>query len=215
VPSNPQTPADPQTDPNENAPLSRLISAAVDAPWYVKTPGSRPDQSSIVIKQEQIISRQGKDFVLYAGLLDAAHKAGLQGIRTFIVQCPSPTNGGSAVVHATVEFGWGSFTGIGDADDGNVSRNIAPHKVRMAETRAKARALRDALNIGMVALEEMGPDPGDAPTKAAQAQPGHDRGFDAPLDGTGTAAPRPVAGRSTGPVERKTYGTPLTKPAVQ
>jgi hypothetical protein len=190
----------------QNTPLrtqaAALVNAAVDAPWYVKTPGTRPAQGDIVVSTDHVINRQGKDFVLYAGLLDTAHKAGLQGIRTFIVQTPSPTNGGCAIVHATVEFGWGSFTGIGDADDGNVSRNIQPHKIRMAETRAKARALRDALNVGMVAIEEMGPEPGEQPTRAAQAVPDNGVGT------AGTAAPRPTG-------ERKSYGTPLTKGPVQ
>ncbi len=52
----------------------------------------------------------------------------------------------------------GRFTGIGDASPDNVGRTIAPHIIRMAETRAKARALRDAVNIGVTALEELGED---------------------------------------------------------
>ena len=48
----------------------------------------------------------------------------------------------------------GSFTAVGDATPENVTARIAPHFIRMADTRAKARALRDALNIGAVTLEE-------------------------------------------------------------
>jgi hypothetical protein len=47
-----------------------------------------------------------------------------------------------------------TFTGIGDASPANVSRNIAPHIIRQAETRAKARALRDAINAGAMSLED-------------------------------------------------------------
>ena len=47
------------------------------------------------------------------------------------------------------------FTGIGDASPANVSPRLVPSLIRFAETRAKARALRDATNVGMVALEEL------------------------------------------------------------
>ena len=109
------------------------------------------------MKKEHIISQQGKDFVVFAGLLDEAHtNHGLKSIRTALIQAPSPENGNRAIVHATVETERGVFEGIGDADPGNVNRMIAPHLIRMAETRAKARALRDAINVGMVAFEELG-----------------------------------------------------------
>lgn len=49
----------------------------------------------------------------------------------------------------------GAFTGLGDANPRNVNARIAPHFVRMAETRALARALRAALDIGvLVAAKE-------------------------------------------------------------
>ncbi|HYE58605.1 MAG TPA: hypothetical protein VD948_08870 [Rhodothermales bacterium] len=128
------------------------------------------------MKKEFLIERQGKQFVLYAGLLDMAHEKGLQGIETEIVQLPTPENGHTAVVTARVTTATGVFTGIGDADQSNVSRMMLPHLLRMAETRAKARALRDAVNVGVAALEELGPngaggdedDDGPAPARAPQ-----------------------------------------------
>jgi hypothetical protein len=151
------------------------------------------------IDKQWIINRQGTDMVLYKGLLHLAHEEGLKSIRTAIVQCPSELNGSTAIVHAEVETAKGVFEGIGDASPTNVTRLIVPHLIRMAETRAKARALRDALDIGFVAAEELGDDahtpaptrgPGVATTGAARV--------DADLRGGGSgAAPRPI--RPAGP----------------
>jgi hypothetical protein len=102
-----------------------------------------------------IIERSGKQFVLYEGLLDQAHQEGLCRISTTLVQAPHPDNDNTAIVSAEVETLKGVFSGIGDANAGNVGRPIVPHIIRMAETRAKARAMRDALNIGVTALEEL------------------------------------------------------------
>ncbi len=78
--------------------------------------------------------RQGKQYVLFAGLLDEAHSRGLRGIDTELVQVPTAENGNVAVVKATVEMEDGrTFSGIGDASPENVGRNIAPHIIRMAE----------------------------------------------------------------------------------
>jgi hypothetical protein len=108
------------------------------------------------MKKEFIVNRQGKDFVLYAGLLDQAHREGLKRISTTLLQAPSSDNGQMAICHAEVETEKGTFTGIGDASPDNVGRMIASHAIRMAETRAKARALRDAINVGVTAFEELG-----------------------------------------------------------
>jgi hypothetical protein len=115
------------------------------------------------MRDEFLITRSGKQYVLFAGLLDEAHSRGLRGIDTELVQVPDEANGSVAIVKATAEMDDGRrFSGIGDASPENVGRNIVPHLIRMAETRAKARALRDAVNVGATALEELS-DGDDAP----------------------------------------------------
>jgi len=110
-----------------------------------------------------MITRQGKQYVLFAGLLDEAHSLGLKGIDTDLIQIPDESNGNVAIVKATAEMDdERRFSGLGDASPDNVGRNIAPHLIRMSETRAKARALRDAVNVGATALEELS-DGDDAP----------------------------------------------------
>jgi hypothetical protein len=103
-----------------------------------------------------MIERQGKRFVLYAGLLEEAHSRGLRSIETELLQVPGKENGDVAIVKAVIRTEEGKFGGIGDASPQNVNRAIAPHLIRMAETRAKARALRDAINVGVTAFEELG-----------------------------------------------------------
>lgn len=99
---------------------------------------------------------QGKDFILYGGLLDLAKKRGLKRIHTEIVQLPTKDNGNYAVVKAQIETEDGIYEEVGDAAPDSVNRAIAPHLLRMAATRAKARAMRDAVGVEMVALEELG-----------------------------------------------------------
>jgi hypothetical protein len=109
-----------------------------------------------MVKREFIVERQGRSFVLYAGLLDLAHSQGLRAIRTRLVQVPSEENGQMAIASAEVETDRGTFSGLGDASPANVSRAMLTCTIRLAETRAKARALRDAVNVGVVAFEELG-----------------------------------------------------------
>jgi hypothetical protein len=52
------------------------------------------------VDRRYLIDRQGKQFVLYAGLLDLAHRSGLQDIRTTLIQAPAEPNGMIAIVTA-------------------------------------------------------------------------------------------------------------------
>ena len=119
------------------------------------------------MKSEFLIQRNGKIFVLYAGLLDLAHERGLRDIRVELVQAPSASNSFVAIAKAIVTVAhndtFAIFEEIGDASAANTSKAIAPHIIRMAATRAKARALRDAMNIGVTSLEELKGDGESAP----------------------------------------------------
>ena len=113
-----------------------------------------------LVKTIEIKDRQGRiiateEVVTYAGLLSLAHDQGLKKIDTSLLQFPDQSNGQTAVFHAIVETTTGIYKGHGDANPENVTSRIIPHIIRMAETRAKARALRDAVNIGIVAIEEL------------------------------------------------------------
>lgn len=117
-------------------------------------------QSNLVTTIE-IKDRQGrvvatKEVVTYAGLLNRAHQEGLKEIETKLLQAPSAANEMTAISMAKVVTEKGVFTDCGDASPANVNSFIAPHIIRMAFTRAKARALRDAVNVGVIALEELG-----------------------------------------------------------
>jgi len=94
----------------------------------------------------------GRDFIQYAGLLAMAHEHGLQELSAaFISVTPELA---LAAAHAFFADGR-KFWDAGDATPTNVHQQVRAHFPRVALTRAKARCLRDALNISMVAVEEL------------------------------------------------------------
>lgn len=129
-----------------------------------------------LVKTIEIKDRQGRviateDVVTYAGLLSLAHDKGLKKMETALVQLPEEVNGHTAVFLATVETESGIYKGHGDASPDNVASRIVPHIIRMAETRAKARALRDAVNIGVVSIEELALEGNGHSTNGSNANP--------------------------------------------
>jgi hypothetical protein len=108
------------------------------------------------LDERWITKIEGKEFVKYPGLLDLAHQHGLSSIEVDIVQMPTKENGNFAVCRATVMSKIGeTFIDVGDANPSNCSSKVAKHLLRMASTRAIARALRSYTNVGMTALEEL------------------------------------------------------------
>jgi len=116
-------------------------------------PPKLDDRFIIEIKRKDTV----KEFVLYAGLLDLAHQKGIKKMTVEAIQYPTRDNKMEAICKATVESNDGEiFTELADANPLNVNRMVVEHMLRVAATRAKARALRDFTNIGMTSLEELG-----------------------------------------------------------
>lgn len=104
-----------------------------------------------------ITTIEGKDFVYYAGLLDLAHQKNLLKMEVETLQYPTKENEHMAICRAIAQTSMGgTFSDVGDATPHNCNSKVARHLLRMASTRAKARALRDLVNIGMTCLEELG-----------------------------------------------------------
>jgi hypothetical protein len=118
-----------------------------------------------------VVQLSGREYPLFAGILAEAHERGLQSIETELIQLPTEENGHVAVVKAVVMMKDAStFHGYGDASPKNVNPRIATALLRMAETRAKGRALRDAINCGQTMLEEL-PDLEEGEAKAPPPGP--------------------------------------------
>ena len=130
-----------------------------------------------LIKAGHVIHLQGNHFVKYSGLVAMAHMKGITGIKTEILiqdvtsedridqyedeHVPCKTiwktiKTARVMIRATVYGQHGEeFTALGTATQYNLKKNMLPYMYEMAETRAKARALRDFVGIGLTAWEEM------------------------------------------------------------
>ncbi len=116
-------------------------------------PKPKPKPKQIYNKtDDDFIILNGKKYTTQKGLLNNAHKKGLQSIITELIKYED----GIAVMKATVTMKDGTvFTGIGDADKNNVNSNIAKHILRMSETRSVNRALRLATNQAETSIDEI------------------------------------------------------------
>jgi hypothetical protein len=99
-----------------------------------------------------IVWIQQRPFVRHAGLLKRAHECGLQSLTVEWTYNDAELS----LAHATAIFADGRrFEENGDASPQSVGKKVAPHFRRCACTRASARALRLALGVDLVAVEEL------------------------------------------------------------
>ena len=76
-----------------------------------------------LLTQNQIVKLQGREYVLFSGLLRTAHDNGLTSIDTEIISWEPDAR--AAVVRAVVEGSRGRYSAHGDASPANVGKNIA------------------------------------------------------------------------------------------
>ena len=101
---------------------------------------------------------KGKDAILYNGLLALAHADERFGhIESRITVYPSAENKFTCYARAEIYDKDGKRIGMEEADASaaNCGKMTAASFPRMALTRAKGRALRDFLNVGMVTSDEI------------------------------------------------------------
>jgi hypothetical protein len=107
------------------------------------------------IPAEFLYERDGTTAIRWGGLLHLAHQAGLCSMTVEVVTVSAEL----AVMRATATFNDGGvWTDIADASPANVGKKVAAHFIRMASTRAMARALRLALDIHFICAVELGDD---------------------------------------------------------
>jgi hypothetical protein len=136
--------------------LHQLVMKALEkqGPVQTEAPAQQSEDHPDVIKiPSQFLQRiHGKLFVRYVGLLAMAHEQGLVKLEATFVSVTATL----AIAESTATFADGRiFADAADATPENVHFEMKPHFPRLALTRAKARCLRDALNLSMCSVEEM------------------------------------------------------------
>ncbi len=124
-------------------------------PVQVETPTVPPTEAPAAapqgVPQQHVVFIQGKAFVRFVGLLQMAHERGLQELKADWTYNDTTLS----LAHAVAVFPFGRFEESGDATPDNCTKKVALHFRRVALTRSKARVLRDALGVDLVAVEEL------------------------------------------------------------
>jgi hypothetical protein len=129
-----------------------LVHQAPPAADESREPAEPVETPHVGINPRFLVTLHGKKYIQYVGLLAMAHDRGLTSLKARFISVTSEL----AVAEAEAVFADGRvFVEAADATPQNVGATVRAHFPRMALVRSKARCLRDALNIGLVALEEV------------------------------------------------------------
>jgi len=116
------------------------------------------EELGISVARGDLLLLEGKWFITHSGLLRLARRKKCRGIH--VDMAPEFCDPGSSrwACRATVFKSptCKGFSGFGDADPSNVDPLVHGAEMRMAETRAVARALRKAYAVPLCSVEELG-----------------------------------------------------------
>lgn len=115
-----------------------------------------PDEDYVkLLTEDELVVKDGRQFVYLKGLERLAKERGIRS--KFIDVCATPSKEAPlSVIKVTYKFDDGrSYDGVADASDKNCKEKFRVYLTAMAESRAKARALRDAFGISLCSVEEV------------------------------------------------------------
>ena len=115
----------------------------------------KPTITDILRAEGHIVNLKGKEYVLFSGLLDLAHRNGLESLTSRIIHFDMEK--GECVHEASATGARGSYIAHGDSTPENTGKMVASAFIRMSETRSYARVLRLYLGTGMCSKEELPP----------------------------------------------------------
>lgn len=128
--------------------------------WVIKVQHQQ-EQNDVsildILRENNFVIKRGKqEFVTFKGLLYVAKQhGGMTSMKSEMIREASDFTDNSYVFKATVSGSRGTAEAYGDANPHNVNAMIAPHVLRMAESRAYVRALRFYLGVGLCGMEEI------------------------------------------------------------
>ena len=127
---------------------------------------NKPIDVNLLRSKNAIINLKGREYCTYKGLLWVAHEHGLEELTVELISYDPESN--MAICRATAKGSRCICSDIGDASPKNVGRAMVEAVIRMASTRAKARALRDYTGIGITCFEEL---PGEMTGSSSSPKP--------------------------------------------
>ena len=123
------------------------------------------------LNPDEILEKDGKSLVLLRGLKRLARLAGMNGSKVTHTHVDIGKFGVFQCVYTASFDDDSSWSGSADCNQQNTDGDFLNYPTAVAESRAAARCLRDALGITLMSYEEVGFETAGMPTPTARISP--------------------------------------------